>query len=78
MKALRRHGDPAKASALLDQYLRDYPNGILFEEALALAIESKVALEDKGAADLAAQYLERYPNGQFREMAKSARHVASD
>jgi TolA-binding protein len=69
MKA-RRSGDTARASQLLKEYQRKYPEGALQEEALALSMEAAAARGDASATKLARQYLERYPNGRFRDQAQ--------
>jgi TolA-binding protein len=69
MKA-RRSGDTARASRLLKEYQRKYPEGALQEEALALSMEAAAARGDASATKLARQYLERYPNGRFRDQAQ--------
>jgi hypothetical protein len=70
VRALRKQGDPARAQALLDQYLRQNPRGALSEDALALSIEAAAARKDPRAADYARRYLARYPNGRFRSLAE--------
>jgi hypothetical protein len=70
VRALRKQGDPARAQALLDQYLRQNPRGALAEDALALSIEAAAARKDPRALDLASRYLARYPNGRFRALAE--------
>ena len=77
VRALRRDNRPARAAALLSEYLQRWPNGALAEEALALAIEAAQA--DKGARggraraqSLASSYLRRYPDGRFVETARRA------
>jgi hypothetical protein len=72
VRALRKQGDPARAQALLDQYLKSNPRGALSEDALALSIEAAVARKDPRAADYARRYLTRYPNGRFRVQAERA------
>ena len=72
VRALRREHDPARAGLLLDDYLRRYPNGVLAEEALALAIEAASARGDVRAAALARMYLARYPQGRFQHAASAA------
>jgi hypothetical protein len=72
VRALRRERDPARAGVLLDDYLRRYPNGVLAEEALALAIEAASARGDVRAAALARTYLQRYPQGRFLRAARAA------
>lgn len=66
----RRSGDTARASKLLKEYQRKYPDGALQEEALALSMEAAAARGDASANKLARQYLERYPNGRFRDQAQ--------
>lgn len=70
VRALRKQGDPARAQALLDQYLRQNPHGALAEDALALSIEAAAARKDPRAVELARRYLARYPSGRFRSMAE--------
>jgi hypothetical protein len=78
VRALRRDHNPARARALLDQYLRRWPDGALVEEAMALEIESSQALGQAGAAGdvatraLAARYLQRFPGGRFASVAQRA------
>jgi hypothetical protein len=72
--ALRRDGDPARASRILDDYFRKFPHGALGEEALALAIEAASARGDARARTLAKRYLDLYPKGNFR--AKAERVIA--
>ena len=72
VRALRREHDPARAAALLDDYLRRYPDGVLAEEALAYAIEAASARGDARAATLARTYLQRYPHGRFEHAARAA------
>jgi len=68
----RRSGDMTRAAGLLAEYRAKYPDGDLYEEALALSIEAAVARGDDNAQRLAAQYVKRYPNGRFREQAERA------
>jgi hypothetical protein len=72
MRALRQEGQPERASRLLDEYLRRYPDGALAEEALTLSIEAASARSDPRARELAARYLAKYPNGRFRSAAERA------
>ena len=73
MRALRREGQPERASMLLDDYLQRHPTGSLAEEALALSIEAASARGDARARELAERYLARYPTGRFRRAAERAR-----
>jgi hypothetical protein len=73
MRALRREGQPERASMLLDDYLRRHPGGALAEEALALSIEAATMRGDPRARALADRYLARYPTGRFRRVAEHAR-----
>jgi hypothetical protein len=70
LRALRRGHDPVGARALLDAYMRQHPDGTLFQEALAISIEAAVAHHDPDAAALAARYLRLYPTGPFRALAR--------
>jgi len=72
VQALRTDRDPARAQALLDEYLKTQPRGSLSGEALALSIEAASARNDPRAADYARRYLASYPNGKYRELAKRA------
>jgi len=73
IKALRQNGDPARASALLSQYLRAHPRGVLSEDALALSIEAANAQHDsRSAAGLGRQYLAQFPKGRYRAFALQA------
>jgi len=78
VRALRRDHDAARASALLDAYVRRWPNGALVEEAMALAIEAAqagapdAADGDARARALASRYLQRFPSGRFTETARRA------
>ena len=72
VRALRKQGDPARAQALLDQYLKANPRGALAEDALALSIEAAAARKDPRAADYARRYLTKYPNGRFKTVAERA------
>jgi hypothetical protein len=71
-RALRRDRDPGRAGVLLDGYFRQFPNGTLGEEALALAVEAASARGDARSVELARRYLARYPHGQFRGTAERA------
>lgn len=70
--ALRRDGEPGRAAALIDRYLRANPRGALREEALVLAIEAAGARGDAPAAGrFAKAYRAAYPTGRFRAFADS-------
>lgn len=75
MRALRVDRDPVRARVLAKQYLDQYPNGALAEEALAISVEAATAHHDTDAAALGARYLRLYPAGSFR--ARALRAVAS-
>jgi len=73
VRALRREHNPIRAGALLDEYIRRFPQGVLAEEALAVGIEAAVArLDARAARLLAEQYLGRYPAGRFVGLARKA------
>jgi hypothetical protein len=73
IRALRHSGDPARASALLAQYLSTHPHGVLSEDALALSIEAALARHDpRSAADIARRYLGTFPTGRYRAFALQA------
>jgi outer membrane protein assembly factor BamD (BamD/ComL family) len=69
--ALRKAHDPARAAVIFDDYLSRYPRGALVEEALVLAIEAAVALDDGSAGGLADRYLRQFPRGRFHDYAAS-------
>ncbi len=71
-RALRREGNPARATQLLAEYHKKFPRGALSEEALALSLEAAVARGDARAEKLARRYLELYPQGHFVDKAKRA------
>jgi hypothetical protein len=68
LRALRREHDPARAGALVEEYLGKWPGGALTEEAMALAVEAAAARHDARAAEWAQRYLRRFPNGRFRDV----------
>jgi len=72
IQALRTERDPARAQALLDDYLKSNPHGSLSGDALALSIEAASARHDPKAADYAKKYLALYPKGKYRDLAKRA------
>lgn len=73
VRALRREHNPVRAGALLDDYIRRFPQGVLAEEALAVGIEAAVArLDTRAARLLAERYLGSYPAGRFVGLARKA------
>jgi hypothetical protein len=73
LRALRREHNPGRAGALLGRYLQSFPQGVLVQEALAIAIEAGLARGDRQtAASLAEQYLSRFPKGRFVRLARKA------
>jgi hypothetical protein len=72
LHSLRHDHDAHGALHQLDEYRARFPDGDLTEEALALMIEARAALDDREAGALAAQYVQRYPKGRFREAAERA------
>jgi hypothetical protein len=74
--ALRTEHDPVRAGELLSRYMATYPNGVLTEDALALAIEAAVARRDPVAAEYAKRYLKQYPEGRFNKLARRAIHAS--
>ena len=72
IQALRTERDPARAQALLNDYLKANPRGTLSGDALALSIEAASAQHDPRAAEYARRYLAAYPKGKYRELAKRA------
>lgn len=72
IQALRTERNPARAQALLNDYLKESPRGTLSGDALALSIEAASAQHDPRAAEYARRYLATYPKGKYRELAKRA------
>ena len=72
IQALRTERDPARAQALLNDYLKANPRGALSGDALALSIEAASARHDPRAAEYARRYLANYPKGKYRDLAKRA------
>lgn len=70
LRALRKEQDPARAQALLNEYMRANPRGALSEEALALSIEAARTRNDPAAKGHARRYLARYPKGRHRPLAE--------
>lgn len=70
LRALRKEQDPARAQALLNEYIRANPRGALSEEALALSIEAARTRNDPAAKSHARRYLARYPGGRHRPLAE--------
>ena len=73
VRAHLRDGAPARATALVGQYDRRFPHGLLQPEAKVLQIEARAASGDRAIAhDLARAFLARYPNdphaGRIREL----------
>jgi hypothetical protein len=73
MRALRQDRRPARASRLLDEYLRRHPEGSLCEEALALSVEAAGVRGDARTRALIRSYLNRYPSGHFRAAVERTR-----
>jgi hypothetical protein len=67
---LRRRHDAAGARDLVASYLQRFPDGILVEEAFAIALEA-AAVEPDADRDrrTANEYLRRFPQGRFRDVA---------
>jgi hypothetical protein len=72
IQALRKSRDPSRAQALLNEYMKAHPRGVLSEDALALSIEAASAQHDPRAADYARRYLLRFPKGKYRTLASRA------
>jgi len=72
IQALRTERNPARAQALLNDYLKANPRGTLSGDALALSIEAASAQHDPRAAEYARRYLALYPKGKYRDLAKRA------
>jgi len=72
IQALRTERDPARAQALLNEYLKANPRGALSGDALALSIEAASAQHDPRAAEYARRYLASFPKGKYRDLAKRA------
>jgi hypothetical protein len=78
IRALRYNGDPSRASALLAQYLKVHPHGVLAEDASALSIEAAIARHDpRSAGDLARHYLTQFPGGRYRAFATQTLQTAA-
>ena len=75
IQALRTERDPVRAQALLDEYLKSHPRGVLSGDALALSIEAAAARHDPRAADYARRYLEAYPKGKYCALATRALEI---
>lgn len=72
IQALRTERDPSRAQALLNEYLKAHPKGVLSEDAYALSIEAASAQHDPRAADYARRYLAKFPHGKYRALANRA------
>lgn len=69
IQTLRRDHDGARAGALLEEYLREHPDGPLREEAMALAVEAASARGDRRETQsLALRYQRAFPDGRFRRL----------
>ncbi|MEO7038148.1 MAG: hypothetical protein ABI548_29535 [Polyangiaceae bacterium] len=77
IQALRTGRDPSRAQALLNEYMKAHPHGVLSEHALALSIEAASAQHDPRAAGYARRYLARFPNGKYRTLANRALESAA-
>lgn len=68
VRALRRAKDERGALLLLTRYEREYPTGVLAEEAELLRFEGLLARRDRAAAvEFARGFLERHPHSVHRE-----------
>jgi len=68
----RRAGQNARALALFERFMRDYPDASLFESALVHKMRLLAATSDlAGAAASARQYLTRFPDGFARDEARA-------
>ena len=73
IRALRSDGDGVRSGALLADYLRAHPRGVLAEDALALSIEAAAARHDSASAgEFGRRYLTQFPTGRFRSVAVRA------
>ncbi|MEO8902462.1 MAG: hypothetical protein ABI488_10780 [Polyangiaceae bacterium] len=72
IQALRTGRDPSRAQALLNEYMKAHPHGVLSEDALALSIEAASAQHDARAASYARRYLAKFPSGKYRTLANRA------
>lgn len=68
----RRAGQNAKALALFDRFMREYPGASLFESALVQKMRLLAATSDLAAARVSArQYVARFPDGFARDEARA-------
>jgi TolA-binding protein len=68
----RRAGQNARALALFERFMRDYPDASLFESALVHKMRLLAATSDFAAASASArQYLARFPDGFARDEARA-------
>ena len=68
----RRAGQNARALALFERFMRDYPDASLFESALVHKMRLLAATSDLAAASASArQYLARFPDGFARDEARA-------
>lgn len=70
VSALRRQGQPAEARKLAARYQRQYPEGVLQEEARALELEAAAQARHEDAPELARAYLATFPQGRFAPLAR--------
>jgi hypothetical protein len=68
--ALRHRHAAQRAIVLVDNYLEQFPNGALIEEALALGMEAAHATDPEKAGELAERYLESFPRGTYAHQAR--------
>jgi hypothetical protein len=68
----RRAGENARALALFERFMREYPDASLFESALVQRMRLLAATSDLAAATASArQYLARFPDGFARDEARA-------
>jgi outer membrane protein assembly factor BamD (BamD/ComL family) len=65
-------GDPGRALSELSRYDRDFPNGMLSQEATLIRIEALVSKGDRARARaLADRYLAAHPNSSHAARVRS-------